>query len=609
MRKTDSNARRFRLLLLLAGLTPWIAAAAPAFGQESIDRNAYFGDLHVHTSWSFDAYISNTRTTPDDAYRYGKGEPIPIAGGEPDQLDRPLDFMAVTDHAEFLGVFLKMTDPTHPVSKHPLAAAITSGDPLKARGAFLQITASAASGNPIGGEYYRTPDEPALIWKEVVAAADRHYQPGSFTTFPAFEWSSLEKFINLHRNIIFRSSEHVSETPYTMLESPKPEELWKWMEAQRGAGATLLAIPHNANMSKGRMYPETDSFGNPIDRAYAETRRRNEPVNEVIQNKGQSMTHSVLNALDEYADFESFNFTVGSAADEDTEVPPGSYAQPALQNGLALEESLGVNPFKFGFIGSSDSHNSNSALEEAEFSGTMGVTDPTPQRRLAGGPRVLKRGSGGLAGVWAEENTRESIYDALMRRETFATSGPRIRVQFFGGWGMAGSYADTKAMTQDGYAKGVPMGGDLVQTDQTDAPTFLVWAMKDPESANLDRIQIVKGWLQDGQTHERFYNVALSDGRQIAADGSAPGNGAAVDLTTGAYSQDKGDVELAAVWTDPEFDAGQSAYYFARVLENPTARWSTWDAIRTGQPLPEGVPATIRERAWSSPIWYSPETD
>lgn len=595
---------RIGTVLLIAAL---MMAVPQARADEIESRNAYFGDLHIHTSWSFDAYIASVQTTPDDAYRFGKGEPIPIAGAEASQLSRPLDFMAVTDHSEFLGMFLKMTDPTHPISKHPLAADITGDDPQRARMAFFSLVAQGASGDTaLNADYLRSPDEPASIWKEMVRIADTHYEPGTFTTFPAYEWSSLDKFINLHRNVIFKDSAHVPEAPYSMLDSPKPEDLWDWMDLQREAGVVVLAIPHNSNMSKGRMFPPTDSFGEPIDRAYAEARRRNEPLTEVIQIKGQSMTHPVLAAEDEFADFETYNFTVGRRGAEDAEVPAGSYVREGLKRGLESEVALGINPFEFGFIGSSDSHNSNSPVEEDAYSGSSGLTDSTPERRLGTTFQAKKRGSGGLAGVWAGENTRESIYEALERRETFATSGPRISVRLFGGWGLGDSNADVASMASDGYANGVPMGGVLNGSTESDAPTFVVWAMKDPESANLDRIQIIKGWLEDGEAHEKIFSVSLSDGRVLNADGTAPDNGARVDLTTGAISSDVGDVELRGAWTDPEFQAGQSSYYFARVLENPTPRWSTWDAIRTGQDLPAGVPATIRERAWSSPIWYKP---
>ncbi len=590
---------KFRIATaLLAG---WVGlTGSPGWSEEAPPKKALFGDLHVHTSWSFDAYISHVRTTPDDAYRFGKGEPVPIAGGGTSQLSHPLDFMAVTDHSEYLGMLQNMNDPSHPISKHPLAADITGDDLRRAQMAFFSLTAQAAAGNAaMADQYLKSPDEPASIWAEMVRIADAHYEPGKFTTFAGYEWSS-------HRNIIFKDSAHVPEMPYSMLDSYKPEDLWSWMDAQREAGVTLLAIPHNSNMSKGRMFPTTDSDGNAIDREYAEARRRNEPLTEVIQIKGQSMTHPVLAPEDEFADFETYNFTVGRKAAEDTEVPPGSYVQEGLKLGLEMEADLGINPYQFGFIGSSDSHNSNSPSEEKAYPGSSGVQDSTPEVRRAAGIRIMKRGSGGLAGVWAEENTRESIYESLERGETFATSGSRIRVRLFGGWGFAEDHADAETMSKDGYAHGVPMGGSLTGTSGDGAPTFLAWAVKDPESANLDRLQIIKGWLDDDGAHEKIFTVSLSDGRELNEDGTTPDNGASVDLTTGEYSADKGNVELKAVWTDPEFDATQSSYYFVRVLENPTLRWSSWDALRTGQPLPEGVPATIRERAWSSPIWYKP---
>lgn len=561
----------------------------------------------MHTSWSFDAYINSVRTHPRDAYRYALGEEVPLAGGEISKIDRPLDFMAVTDHAEFLGVVRHMADPDHPISKHPQAKAITSGKPALARMAFLQLSSAAANGEAAVDEsYLKEPDELATLWQEMVDVADEFYAPGKFTTFAGFEWSSTYKFVNQHRNVIFRDTSNVSHQPYSMLDSHRPEDLWAWMDKEREDGVELMAIPHNANMSKGQMYPLKDTFGNPIDRRYAETRRRNEPANEVNQIKGQSMTHPFLDSTDEFAEFELYNFTIANAADESTGVDPGSYARQGLQRGLEFKESIGINPFKFGIIGSSDSHNSNSPAVEATYTGSAGIRDSQRKVRLASNdPKIIKRGSGGLAGVWADQNTRESIYDAIARRETFSTTGPRIQVRMFAGYEFESSHVSMATMAQDGYANGVPMGADLTEvTDES--PTFLVWAIKDTESANLDRIQIIKGWLEKGKTQERTYNVALSDGRTVAADGTVPDNGATVDLSTGEYSNDVGAVQLMAQWRDPDFEPKQEAYYFTRVLENPTPRWSTVQARAEGMALPDEVPSIIRERAWSSPIWYSP---
>ncbi|MFN7945424.1 MAG: DUF3604 domain-containing protein [Blastocatellia bacterium] len=565
-------------------------------------RNAYFGDLHVHTGWSPDAYVFSIRTTPDDAYRFAKGESITIFGNKQVSITgAPLDFMAVTDHSEYMGVLPYLDDPNHPLSRLPEAQPFRDPDQRKRLQAFRILTETAAGrGERIAA--FITPELRRSVWTQVVANANRHYQPGKFTTFAGYEWSSMPNNQNLHRNVIFRD-DHVPEMPFTSAESRKPEELWTWLEQQRQQGREVLAIPHNANLSDGRMYALLDSEGKPLDAAYAVRRNRNEPINEISQIKGQSDTHPEVSPNDEFASFEISTELIG-LPDSAGKVP-GSYIREALRNGVKLQEAGGFNPFRFGLIGSSDTHDAAAPRESDKYFGHSGVRDTTAQARFAN-RKPLSNGLGGLAGVWAEENTREAIFDAMKRKETFGTSGPRLQLRFFGGWGYSAGLLNHSDWVKTAYSKGVPMGGDL-PAGKGKAPQFVVWALKDPNGANLDRIQIIKGWSQNGQTFEKIYNVALSDKRKVGADGKAPPVGNTVDAKTATYQNSIGDAELKAVWTDPDFDASVHAFYYVRVLEIPTPRWSTYDAVRAGIALPAGTPVSVQQRGWSSPIWYTPD--
>jgi len=571
-------------------------------------KQAYFGDLHMHTALSFDAFITGTRTMPDDAYRYARGEPIDHVSGLKIQLATPLDFLGVTDHSEVMGVARGMGDPENPLSKLPIAERITSTDYATSQGAFREIVANAATGTDSGMiDPGAVGDTTRSAWQTVIDAAEAHNVPGTFTTFVAYEWSSLPNFANLHRNVIFRGS-NVPPMPFSSLESNRPEDLWAYLDNWRAQGDDAIAIPHNSNASKGLMYALENSDGEPIDAAYATTRMRNEPITEITQFKGTSETHTALAPNDEFADFELWNTTVGAPLP--VEPVPGSYVRSAYGRGIALEATVGVNPYKFGLIGSSDSHDSSSAVEENNFTGGHGNADATPQTRLHGQPSTLVHSSlsfsaSGLAGVWAESNTREAIFDALRRKETFATSGPRIRVRFFA----AGDFPDDLPGRSDAvavaYAQGVPMGGDLLVAGDS-PPEFFVEALRDPNSAALARVQIVKVWAQEGAEQEAIYDVACSDGGTAdPATHRCPDNGAGVDLASCTPTVGKGAAELSAVWRDTSWTPGQKAAYYVRVIENPTCRWSSWDAVRLGEPPPEGVPATIQERAWSSPIWVA----
>ena len=580
--------------------------------QRSSTRNAYFGDLHVHTKYSFDAYIYGTRNDPDDAYRYAKGETLTHAAGIEMRLEAPLDFLAVADHATYLGMFEQMDNADSGVGRHPLSIALRSAETTDDRVAVFREVLPRQRG-------YVDPDDlldlgiVGSAWREIIAAAERHNDPGTFTTLIAYEFTAAGPGgENLHRNVIFRGS-NVPGIPFSRVDAGNnPEKLWDWMDQQRARGIESLAIPHNSNGSDGWMFQLTDREGNAIDQAYAERRMRNEPLVEVTQVKGTSDTHPLLSPNDEWADFGIIEGTIGNDSRSE---PQGSYVRDAYLNGLAMEEGQGFNPFRFGLVGSSDTHNAAGSFREEDYWSKAGLLDITPEQR-GSVPRAETGeyndgstqywGASGLAAVWAESNTREDIFRALQRKETFATTGPRMRVRFFAGYDLdettlAGSDRLTRA-----YAGGVPMGGDLMADGEQRAPRFLLWATRDPAAAPLARLQVIKGWTADGAKQERVYDAACSDGSTPDDAHRCPDNGARVDLSTCATTEGRGASELEAFWQDPDFDPGQRAFYYVRVLQNPTCRWSTWDAIRAGTPPNPGLPPTIQERAWSSPIWYVP---
>ena len=594
-----------RLLLpAILGLLPAVAAFSPAAGDE---RSAFFGDLHVHTAYSFDAFSFATRTTADDAYRFAAGEAILHPSGNEIQLDRPLDFYAVTDHAAYLGVLRALADPGHPLAGDPEVERYVDPTTVKARGGYLPGASDFVAG-------HADPEVVRSAWQEIVDAAERHYRPGTLTTFIAYEYTPSRDGGNLHRNVIFRGGTAPRE-PFSRLDSPNPEDLWSWMDRLRDQGIEALAIPHNSNGSDGWMF-QTETFaGGPLDAAYATKRMRNEPLVEITQVKGTSETHPVLSPNDEWADFEIFPFRVGQWA---RSRPRGSYVRQALLDGIAFQSREGFNPYRLGFVGASDTHNSGFVFDEEKHTGKVGVHDFDPVSRgsvpvdiVDGVPtyrEVFRRfySNSGLTGVWAEENSREAIYGALRRKETFATSGTRIRLRTFAGYGLPDDLHLRDDMATVGYERGVAMGGEL-DADRAGSPVFAVRALRDPSGAPLQRLQIVKGWVQDGDRHEQVFDVACSDGLEPdPATQRCPDNGASVDLSDCAISQDVGDAELGATWSDPGFDPGQYAFYYVRVLENPTCRWSTWDAVKAGVAPRVSLPATIQERAWSSPIWIVP---
>jgi hypothetical protein len=594
------------------------AAKAARLPDHNVDRNAYFGDLHVHTHLSFDAYIFNVRTTPDDAYRFGRGEAIGHAAGFNVRLaGGPLDFVAVTDHAEFMGAIREAADPASPLSKLPITQGLYSSDPTTIGQAFSRVVNAFRAGTM--PPEFSDPGIASRAWRETREAAARHNQPGRFTTFIGYEYTSAPDGRNLHRNVIYKS-DRVSDLPYNANMSRDPEDLWKAMDGWRAKGIEALAIPHNSNGSDGLMFDSVRMNGQPVDKAYAELRMRNEPIVEMTQIKGTSDTHPSLSPNDEWANFEIMESYIGQA--KPITKFAGGYVRRALQDGIILREKLGANPFKFGFIGSSDTHNSApGSVEEPNYFSKTGRPDSNPAARGsappngasnwdgvdldAAGGRYKAWGASGLAGVWAEENSRDAIYAALRRKETFATSGPRIKVRFFASYDFPADLMTRSDTVRQAYARGVPMGGDLLAA-RGKAPQFLVWAVRDPRAGYLQRAQVVKGWIENGQAKEKVFDVACSDGLQVGANGRCADNGAGVNMKTCEPDRFKGDVELRTVWKDPEFNPKQRAFYYVRVLENPSCRWSTWDALRNGTPPNPKLAPTIMERAWSSPIWYEP---
>ncbi len=588
------------------------AASAPERPSANPERNAYFGNVHVHTGYSFDSFTNGSKTTPQDAYDWAKGKAITGSGlGADIKIVTPLDFYAVADHAEYMGVFNQMSDPNSQFGKLPIAKRVTSPDTVTRMEAFAEVLREMSAGR--SDPQLADPAAARSVWAEIVKTADANYVPGRFTTFAAFEWTSNPDKRNLHRVVMFRDTAKLPELVISALDSDKPEVLWTWMEALRAKGSTLFAIPHNGNASDGRMFELTRSDGKPIDAVYNATRSVNEPLYEITQIKGTSETHPSLSPNDEFAGFEQWDYTLSADSERPTH-RKGSFARQALLDGLAQDARGNGNPFKYGFIGDSDTHNAAGSNEEFNYSGKFAIEND-PRHRLNGIPgaragqvqQIREFSSAGLAGVWADENTREAIFDAMQRKETFGTSGTMIKVRFFGGWDFGAADLANPSFVKAGYARGVPMGGDL-KSATGKAPTFIVMASKDPKSGNLDRIQIIKGWLDaGGRQHEKIYDVAWSGKRKPdPKTGKLPPVGDTVDISKGDYTNSIGAAELATAWVDPDFDASLRAFYYARVIEIPTPRWSTRDAARLGMPIPQGLPVSIQERAWTSPIWYSP---
>jgi hypothetical protein len=573
-------------------------------------KEAYFGETHVHTSASMDAFIGSNRLSPEDAYRFALGEEL-LVNGTKQKLKRPLDFTAISDHSEFLGETYTLNNPDAPGYDDSIAVKMRTVDSYdKALALFIKYVVTPARSGAANKHpsFYQGEASTRSGWRQNFIATEKYNRPGSFTTLHAFEWTASFQAGNLHRNVIFRDT-IFPDMPYSTNESNDPEKLWKWMQEQMDKGSNLLAIPHNSNGSKGFMFDDQTLDGKPVSADYATRRQKMEPLIEMMQIKGNSEVHPSFWSNDEFANFENAN-TVQNYSGR--KFLRKNFVRYGLERGLKYEEDLGVNPFKYGFVGGSDTHNGTPAdVDEDNYTvGSHGWGDRSALDRskneIDGWAMAFDINPGSLTGVWAKSNTRAEIWDAMKRKETFATSGVRIKTRFFVGNGFKEKYGNYEELVKDGYAKGVPMGGDYKQNAGKSAPQLLVWAIKDPMGPNLDRIQVIKGWIENGQMKEKIYNVALSDGRVMKPDGSAASLDAPVDLKTGAFDTQKGAVELMATWTDPSFNPAQQAFYYIRVLQLPTARWSLWDEIREGVSFPAPVAKTIIERAWGSPVWYRP---
>ena len=583
-----------------------------------------FGDTHLHTSFSMDAGAFGARLGPADAYRFAKGEEVMASSGQPAKLSRPLDFLVVSDHSDNMGFFPQLlagnpamlSDPTGRRWYDMIQSGHGADAAIEIIVAFSQGTFPAALASLPGTPAYES------AWRETIKAAEEANDPGRFTAFIGYEWTSNTGGNNLHRNVIFRdgSARASLVEPFTVVQplgSDNPRDLWKWMEAYESkTGGSVLAIAHNGNLSNGRMFPIIESFtGKPIDREYAETRAKWERLYEATQIKGDGETHPYLSPNDEFANFERWDKgNLDLSELKKPEMLEYEYARSALKLGLKLESELGVNPYKFGMIGSTDAHTGLAAVEEDNFFGKTSSSEPSPDR--ANHPFVKtekavimgwETTASGYAAVWASENTREAIFDAMQRRETYATTGPRMLVRFFGGYDFTPADANTRSPAVIGYTKGVPMGGDLEAAPAGKVPSFLVAALKDPIGANLDRYQIVKGWVDaKGEMQEKVYDVAWSGDRKPGADGKVPSVGSTVDVANATWTNTIGAPELIAVWTDPDFDPTQRAFYYGRVLEIPTPRWTAYDAEYFNVKMAPEVPMQMQERAYTSPIWYSP---
>jgi len=609
----------------LAKVHPANPSYSPYAGRNYPVR-AYFGDTHLHTSFSMDAGAFGCRLGPRDAYRFARGEEVTASSGQKVKLSRPLDFLVVADHSDGFGFFPQLMSGDPELLATPQGRKwydqIQSGHGAEAAMDIIQSfgLGKLPKGFPVPGtRSYRT------AWQETIAAAEAFNEPQRFTAFIGFEWTSNTGGNNLHRNVIFREDGAKASLvePFTTLPplgSDNPENLWKWMAAtEEKTGSDVLAIAHNGNLSNGRMFPIVEAFGKKIDRQYAETRMKFERLYEVTQTKGDGEAHPFLSPNDEFANFEKWDKgNLDGSAAKTKDMLEFEYARSAYKNGLKLEALLGVNPYKFGLVGSSDAHTGLSAMEEENFFGKTTPQEPSPERLTKTFMSNPKTGvtimdwevsSSGYAAVWATENTRAAIFDAMQRRETYATTGPRMIVRFFGGWDFNVADAHDRTPATIGYRKGVPMGAELIDAPAGKSPTFLVAAMKDPIGANLDRIQIVKGWMDTrGELHENVYDVVWSDAatRKQGKDGKVPPVGDTVDIENATWSNTIGDPELITVWKDPSFDGGQRAFYYARVLEIPTPRWTAYDAKRYGIKALPGTTMKFQERAYTSPIWYSP---
>jgi len=605
------------------GVMPPANAVYSPYPEQNFPDQVFFGDTHLHTAFSPDAGLIGATLTPEDAFRFARGEKVISSTGLPVRLARPLDFLVVSDHAENLGL------PTAVANRDPELLATEFGRKIakimapgtiesKFAGYEFWELQSQTGEDPLAGTNFGR-----SMWARATEAAEKNNAPGAFTALIGFEWTSGPNGVNLHRNVIFRGGKDTADkiVPISTYDTEDPEKLWDWMEqAEKNAGVRLLAIPHNGNLSNGLMFDDVTFDGRPIDEAYAKRRMRWEPVYEVTQMKGDSETHPKLSPNDEFADFYTWDKGSFGPDPKTPDMLPKEYAREAYKRGLAYDAKLGSNPFKFGMIGSTDSHTGLSTAEEDNFFGKIAALEPTADPIRFYEPLVgrfsenasdktfaWQTGAAGLAAVWARENTREAIWDALARKEVYATTGPRILVRVFGGWGFDKSDLDRSDFAKYGYDKGVPMGGDLSNAPKDGKPGLLIRALRDPEGANLDRVQVIKGWVDAGGTsHEQVYDVAWSGGRKPGQDGKLPPVGSTVNGADASYTNAIGEPFMQVFWTDDDFDPSLRAFYYVRVIEIPTPRWTSYDAKVFGVKTPEGAPLDVQERAYTSPIWYAP---
>ncbi|SDC75648.1 DUF3604 domain-containing protein [Ruegeria marina] len=591
--------------------------------QEDYPNQVFFGDTHLHTSFSADAGLVGATTTPDDAFRFAKGEEVISSNGIPARLQRPLDFLVVTDHAENLGLpaALAANDPVLVDTDWgaQLAAIAAPGTEEAMIAAYeFWMEATFAGMDPLAGTPFGQ-----TMWEKATEAAERHNIPGAFTAFIGFEWTSQPNGSNMHRNLIYRDGKDLADrkVPISSYDSDDPEVLWDWMEDyETTTGGRMLAIPHGGNLSNGLMFDDITLSGEALTEAYAQRRMRYEPLYEITQMKGDGETHPMLSADDEFADYGTWDKGSFGPDPKTPDMLPREYARSAWLRGLDYEAALGVNPFKFGVVGSTDAHTGLSTAAEDNFFGKVALVEPTGDpiryeepitgRFTPDDPaddlRHADALASGLAAVWARENTREALWDAMERKEVYATTGTRLRVRVFGGWDFTEEDMDRSDFTARGYDAGVPMGGNLSAPPDGATPRFLIRALRDPDGANLDRIQMIKGWTTPDGPQERVHDVAWSGDRTPDANGKLPPVGDTVDAATASYTNTIGEPFLEAYWEDPEFDPDQRAFYYVRVIEIPTPRWTTYDSVFFGIPLPDTIDVSQQERAYTSPIWYTP---
>jgi len=611
----------------LSGLYP--GKAYSPYAQRSFPGQVFWGDTHLHTRLSADAGLFGNILGLEEAYRFARGEEVTASSNQPVKLSRPLDWLVIADHSDAMGFAEDIARGAPNILKYPDGKrwyeGMQAGGQKAADAAVDLITKFSQQKLPEGllDEYSPGAKTYDSVWERVVKAAEKFNEPGRFTTIIGFEWTSLVKGNNLHRNVLLRDDAQRALQVVPMITQPPigstdPLDLYKWLERyEEKTGGSALAIAHNGNLSNGLMFPiDAQYTGRKIDKTYVEKRGKWEPLYEWTQIKGDGETHPKLSPNDEFANYETWDVGNLDLTEKKTDAMlPYEYAREALKNGLLLKTRLGTNPYKFGSIGSTDAHTSLSAIEEDNFFGKATSAEPSPKRMAhpfvkteLGEYRGDQLVASGWTGVWATENTREAIWDALARKEVYATTGPRMIVRFFGGWNYTAQDLKSRQPAFRGYEKGVPMGADLPAREGDGAPTFMVYALRDPIGANLDRIQIIKGWLDArGKTHEKVYDVAWSGGRKPGVDGKLPPVGNTVDLRNANWNNTIGASELATVWTDPDFNPALHAFYYARTIEIPTPRWVVYDAFRFGVEIPKQAQTTQQERAYTSPIWYTPK--